>query len=100
MPQYIFPLSLAVARPVSRFLNTMWNATRLSLVLFSLGVVAFVVSFAVEASDEMGDVWLAVFSVFLCPTAVAAILFPASTEQVQRRDPPFRKEPAQPNDRE
>lgn len=62
----------------------MCNATILSLVMFSLGVVSFVVSFVVEASSEMGDSWLAVLAVVLFPTALAAILFAASTEQVRR----------------
>eukprot|EP00752_Nemacystus_decipiens_P011607 g10306.t1 len=80
------------------FLRTMWTATRLSLVLFSLGVVAFVVSFVVEAGDEMGDVWLAVFTVILCPTAIAAVLFPASTEQIKQRPAPYKPEPAPANE--
>lgn len=63
----------------------MCNATIMSLVMFSLGVVAFVVSFVVEASSEMGDSWLAVLAaVVLCPTALAAVLFSGSTEQVRR----------------
>ena len=62
----------------------MCNATILSLVMFSLGVVVFVVSFVVEASSEMGDPWLAVLAVVMFPTVLAAILFAASTEQVRR----------------
>lgn len=62
----------------------MCNATILSLVMFSAGVMAFVVSFVVEASNEMGDPWLAVLAVVLCPTVLAGVLFAASTEQVRR----------------
>lgn len=73
----------------------MRHATILSLVMFSLGVVAFVVSFVVEASDEMGDSWLAIFAIILCPTALATILFAVSTEQVRRGSAAsYRKEPA------
>lgn len=62
----------------------MFGATVVSLAMFSLGVVAFVVSFVVEAREELGDLWLAVFAVILCPTALAAFLFLASTANVKR----------------
>ena len=67
----------------------------LSLILFSLGVVAFVISFVVEASDEMGDPWLATLALILLPTILAAVLFAASTQQVRRHSfPPTCAPPA------
>lgn len=62
----------------------MCTAIIVSLTLFSAGVIAFVVSFLVEASDEMEELWLAIFAVILCPTVLAASLFAASAEKFRR----------------
>lgn len=59
--------------------------TVLSLVLFSLGMIVFVVAFVVEASEEMGAPWLAVLGLVLCPTIVAGVMFAVSTVQVKQR---------------
>lgn len=74
----------ALARFIHRFLKSTCTATVVSLAMFSLGVAAFVVSFLVEASDEVGDLWLAIFAVILCPTVLAASLFAASTAKLRR----------------
>ncbi|CAM9249410.1 unnamed protein product [Ectocarpus sp. 4 AP-2014] len=72
-------------RPLTRrFLRKMCSLTVLALVLFSLGVIAFVVSFVVEASEELGVGWLAVLGLVLFPTMLAGLMFVISTVQVRR----------------
>lgn len=67
-----------------RFLRKMCNVTVLALVLFSVGVIVFVLSFVVEASEELGVGWLAVLGFILCPTMLAGLMFVISTVQVRR----------------
>ncbi|CAN0185880.1 unnamed protein product [Scytosiphon promiscuus] len=76
-------------KPLTRkFLQRMCNVTLLSLVLFSAGVIVFVVAFVIEASEEMGAPWLGVLALTLCPTILAGLMFAASTAQVRRHSFP------------
>lgn len=67
-----------------KFLQRICPITVLALLAFSLGVVAFVLAFVLEASDELGASWLAVVALVFCPTLMAGVLFAVSTVQVRR----------------
>eukprot|EP00903_Cladosiphon_okamuranus_P009637 g9170.t1 len=82
--QQLYSHATDVKPRARKFLRSMCNMTILCLVMFSLGAIAFVVSFVVQASSEMGDSWLAVLAVVLCPTVLGAVLMAASTEEVNR----------------
>ncbi|CBJ27200.1 hypothetical protein Esi_0058_0112 [Ectocarpus siliculosus] len=82
--QQLYAHSTDIKPLTRRFLRKMCNVTVLALVLFSLGVIAFVVSFVVEASEELGVGWLAVLGLVLCPTMLAGLMFVISTVQVRR----------------
>ncbi|CAB1096842.1 unnamed protein product [Ectocarpus sp. CCAP 1310/34] len=82
--QQLYAHSTDIKPLTRRFLRKMCNVTVLALVLFFLGVIAFVVSFVVEASEELGVGWLAVLGLVLCPTMLAGLMFVISTVQVRR----------------
>eukprot|EP00903_Cladosiphon_okamuranus_P009636 g9169.t1 len=82
--QQLYSRSSDMEQNTRPFLRSTFMPMVLSLATFSVGVATFVVSFLVEASEEMGEVWLATFAVILCPTALAASMFPASTAKLRR----------------
>ncbi|CAM9136400.1 unnamed protein product [Ectocarpus sp. 6 AP-2014] len=82
--QQLYAHSTDIKPLTRRFLRKMCNVTVLALVLFSLGVITFVVSFVVEASEELGVGWLAVLGLVLLPTMLAGLMFVISTVQVRR----------------
>ena len=75
--------------PLTRkFLQRVSPVTIIALLTFALGVIAFVMSFVLEASEELGASWLAVVALVFCPTLVAGVLFAVSTVQVRRHSIP------------
>lgn len=82
--------------PLTRkFLRRVRPVTVVALLGFSLGVVAFVLAFVLEASEELGGSWLGVVALFFAPTLAAGVLFAVSTVQVKRYSlptAPFRSE--------
>lgn len=75
--------------PLTRkFLRRVRPVTVIALLAFAVGVIAFVMAFVWEASEELGAAWLAVIAVFFCPTLVAGVLFAVSTVQVRRHSIP------------
>ena len=72
-------------KPLTRsFLRRVRPVTVVALLAFSLGVVVFVLSFVIEASEELGSSWLAVVGAVFFPTLVAGLLFAVSTAQTRR----------------
>ncbi|CAM9272610.1 unnamed protein product [Ectocarpus fasciculatus] len=86
--QQLYARSSDVKPLTRRFLRKMCNVTVLALVLFSVGIVVFVLSFVVEASEELGVGWLAVLGLILSPTVLAGLMFVFSTVQVRRHSIP------------
>ena len=67
-----------------RFLRRVRPVTVVALLTFALGVLAFVLAFMIEASEELASFWMAVVASAFCPTLVAVVLFAVSTVQVRR----------------
>lgn len=72
-------------KPLTRkFLRRMLPLTIFGLVAFSLGIAIFVISFVLEASEDIGESWIGVLGIAFCPTVIAGIMFVFSTLDVRR----------------
>lgn len=80
--QQLYASSTDINPLTRKFLRRMCPVTIVALLAFALGVVAFVVAFILEASEELGSSWMAVVAMVFCPTLVAGGLFALSTVQV------------------
>lgn len=72
-------------KPLARnFLRRMLPLTIFGLVAFALGIAVFVISFVLEASEDIGKSWIGVLGITFCPTIIAGMLFVVSTLNVRR----------------
>lgn len=56
-----------------------------ALIAFALGVGTYVAAFVIEASEGLGNSWMALMLVLFFPTIVAAVLFTYSTVAIRSR---------------
>ena len=82
--QQLYSYATDVNPLTRKFLRRVRPATVVALITFSLGVVAFVLAFVIEASEELGASWFAVVALVFLPTLVAGVLFAVSTVNVKR----------------
>ena len=76
--QQLYSNSTDINPLTRKFLRRMCPVTIVALLAFALGVVAFVLAFVLEASEELGSSWIAVVALVFCPTLVAGGLYALS----------------------
>eukprot|EP00904_Undaria_pinnatifida_P011015 jgi/Undpi1/7043/HiC_scaffold_21.g09517.m1 len=77
--QQLYSNSTDINPLTRKFLRRMCPVIIVALLAFTLGVVAFVLAFILEASEELGASWIAVMAIVFCPTLLVGALFALST---------------------